>query len=217
MKKINIDPIGILCYAKSFVYACRNHELVNENDAKRQLEYIALQEAEMNHNLRNDRSLLSSVASQNNMFFMVSTVTAFMVAALKIFESGIGISGSEKNLLKDYPWYYTVAAILGICIIGWGLVEISKYNASKREFRINRLKRFKNKLRSKIFHHDSDLDNQRLSVRLRVYIRIQDWWYQHVSKRRSDSTGGRRAILILKLIFWLLFFIGLVWIIVRLF
>lgn len=201
-RQLNIDPVGILCYAKSFVYVCRNRCLIPEEEAGIHLDYISLQELEMGHAMRYSKSLLTSLATQRNLFFILTTVLAFAVAVLKIFESALHISGNnEIKYMADASWIYTALAVTAVCVIGYVLFEISSYFASKREFRTSRFRHAKNVLRSRIFFHDSNLRESKLSWQLRLYIWIQDQWYE-LSGSDKDSLRGKRLIIIVKAVAW---------------
>lgn len=214
-KKINVDPTGILCYAKSFVYTCRNNDLIDDQQAKSELEYITLQETEIAHRSRHNKSLMSSLASQRSFFVILSTVLAFMVAVLKIFESGLRLSGSNTQLLKEKEWYITVACFTGLAIIGFLVFYLSAHVASSKEFRVNIAKRNKSKIRAFIFNRDSDLENQRLSRALCSYIWIQNKWNAWFDSGKYP-VKGKVWIQVVKILVWITVVIGVVLGIVKL-
>ncbi len=220
LKQFSVDPIGIMHYAKSFVYACQNNSLVTSEEAKQQLDYISLLEAETNHSSRHNKSLLSSLATQRNSFFIISTILAFTVAVLKIFESGVKLSGTEENIYGALPWYWIIIGFGFVCIFGYSLFEWSFHSISKREFHLNKFKLNKNKLRNRIFNRDSDLNNGELSKNLRLYILIQDNWYKLLKgdkrSREGKSPNGKLWIIIAKMLFWLICLVTLILIIIRL-
>lgn len=203
LKEVNLDATGILCYAKSFVYACRENSLISNDQAKKELDYLALQEAEIAHRSRHNRSLLNSWASQRSLFVIFSTILAFMVAALKIFESFLRISGRDVAILKDEEWYITIACFVGLAVIGSIIFFLSAYVASSKEFHINRAKRNKNRLRAFMFNRNSDLENKRLSKSLRVYMWIQDSWNEWFGSKNNHGSG-KVWIQIIKILGWMI-------------
>lgn len=216
IKNVNLDSTGIICYAKSFIYVCRNNHLIPKDQADKELEFIALQESEIAHTSRHTKSLINSLASQNNLFFMLSTVLAFMVAALKIYESGMRLSGSELGWLSNEDWYSTVALLVILGAIGYLILFLSTKLAKKKEFRLNKAKSNKLRLRNAIFHKDSDLNNKRLSKSLRLYIWIQNTWNEKFN-HGSDRGKGKKGIQIAKIVFWTIMMglsiLGVLWLI----
>lgn len=212
MKGHNIDPIGILNYAKAFVYACRNNSIISDEIEKRQLNYISLLEADINHSTRHNKTLLSSIASQRNVFFIITTILAFIVAFLKIADSVIKYSNIESNTFEKWPWYVTTVTVMGIGILGWIILIISTYSIKKREFHKDKLKRLNDKIITFFFYKDSDLPNGKLSLNLRCYIWLQDWWADITkrifTKQKKDADSGNSRLghkylfLILKFLFW---------------
>lgn len=200
-----IDPVGIMNYAKSFVYACRNNNLVDESEARRQLDYISLLEAENSHSTRHHKSLINSLATQRNTFFILTTILAFAVAVLKIFESSVRISGHDGKILESQPWYYTFLSIVGICLVGYICFEISHHQITKREFHIHKARLRKNQLRTWLFHRDSNLLTGRLSYNLTTYIWIQDKWNDFFHGNKSKI-----GIQIAKIIFWTIIVVGII-------
>lgn len=209
MKQFNIDPIGIINYAKSFVHVCKNNKLLSEEESKHELQCISLLEDEINHTTRHHKSLLSSIATQRNWFFVVTTVFAFVVAILKIFESGLRFSQlSVTDIVpKNTSWYniaiaFAILVILGFCFFGW-----SSNRISKRDFHITKSKIRKNKFRSFLFNWDSDLVNAKFSFPYRTYIKIQDYWYNLNNKifgyNNEESPRGKINIYRVKFIFWI--------------
>lgn len=217
IKYVNIDPTGILNYAKSFIYTCQNNGLIDEPQAKNQLNYITLLESESTHSLRYNRSLLSSLATQNSTFVIISTILAFMVAVLKIFESGMRINGSDTNLFVNYSWHYTFLALLGLGICGYIFLWISKKHAAKKEFHINRVLKFKNDIVSWIFHKDSNIPNAKFSWRLRLYIWLQNTWYDCFISHIPRRYYGRQSVEIVKILFWICLLVGVVYALITIF
>lgn len=199
-----IDPVGIMNYAKSFVYACRNNSLIDDSEAKRQLDYISLLDAENSHSSRHHKSLINSLATQRNIFFILTTILAFAVAVLKIFESGVRISGHDGKILGSQPWYYTLLAIVCICLVGYICFEISHHQITKREFHVHKARLRKNQFRAWLFHRDSNLLKGRFSCNLTSYIWIQDKWNDLFHGDKSKN-----GILTLKIAFWLAAAIGI--------
>lgn len=216
IKNVNIDSTGIICYAKSFVYVCRNNQLIQKEQADKELEFITLQESEIAHASRHTRSLINSLASQNNIFFLFSTVLAFMVAALKIYESGMRLSGSNLEWLSKQDWYVTVALLVVLGAIGFLILFFSTRIAKKKEFRVNQAKVNKLRLRNAIFHKDSDLNYKRLSWELRLYIWIQDMWNEWFGSE-DDRGKGKNRIQKVKIVFWSIMLsisiLGVLWLI----
>lgn len=199
-RQLSVDPVGILCYAKSFVYVCRDKCLIPEDEARRQLDHIALQEQEMGHAMRYSKSLLTSLATQRNLFFILTTVLAFAVAVLKILESALHLS-SDSGVVK-LSWVYTALMVMAVCAVGYILFEISSYFASKREFHRSRLRKWKNRIRTFLFMRDSDLRNSKLSWQLRMYMWIQDRWFE-LSQSKDDSLRGKQLKVWAIVILWL--------------
>lgn len=189
----DLDPVGIFNYAKSFVYTCRNRNLISKDDASRQLEYITIQEAEAVHITRNHRTLLNSIAAQRNIFFILSTILAFTVAVIKIYESGFRIMGGQEKLNSSenpYVWLF----IVGTAVIGYVIFEISHYQALKKEFHRSKFYSLKRYLKHFCFYRDSDLINGQLSNSMRFYIKFQEIWYRVFSGRQMYNVlGGRVA------------------------
>lgn len=212
-----VDSNGILNYAKSFTYACYQHGLIDEKTSSRELRYIELLETEVNHASRHNKSLLSSIASQRSIFVILSTVLAFAVAFLKIFESAIRISGRNKGfgLLSDRPWYVTAIVIMIICLVGYVLFELSHWQSAKREFHKNSFKKFVFKIKSWIFFRNSNYEKGRLSRSLQIYLKIQDFWHliysaifenikKEQSKKNSNSSlAAKRGYAIILFILWM--------------
>lgn len=209
MHRLNVDPTGIMNYAKSFVNVCDRHNLISSEEAKHQLTCIKLLEDEINHEIRHRKSLLSSIASQQNAFFIITTVLAFVVAILKIVESGLRFGNKEVSSLipDDAPWYAVPVAILFIGVAGWAFLQLSSYRVSKREYHISKFKRFKNKVRQQIFNHDSDLNNGSLSWQFKSYIWLQDKWAEMIHSSQSGKDEIWKSIFLtqfLKIALWLI-------------
>lgn len=172
---INIDPIGILNYCKSFVYTCHNNDLISQEKTKRELDYLSLLESDTNNTFRHSRSLLNSIASQGSILFVITTVLAFMVAVLTIFKSTISLIGDNPEQQLKFPtWHYPVLIIAGLAICGFLIVWYSHKKASKKDYHTKYRGKIKRSIISGIFFKDSDLDNQKLSWQLRFYIKLQD-------------------------------------------
>lgn len=200
-----IDSEGVINYAKSFVHVSCNNGIIDSDEEKSQLQSIELLRMDIDHQARHNRTLISSVVSQKNFFFIMSTVLAFMVAFLKILESGIRISGQEEIFKSDNPWYILLG-IAGIGLLGLILLQLSSYNIRKQEFHPNKFRQNKNRLRAGIFYSDSNLKNARLSWRLRLYSWIQDAWNTHIPHNSEGDyqtqTVGKRIIIIVKFLAW---------------
>lgn len=211
-KHANVDPVGILCYTKSFTYACRNNGLITDDEAERQLDYISIQEQEINHRTRYSKSLLSSIASQNNLFFILTTILAFTVAVLKIFESGRNISGKTGSIFPDKsPWIYTALVIFGVCVAGYIFYVVSAYCASRREFKKSGFQRFKNRMKSWLFFADSNLKRARLSWRMQWYMQLQECRAELLEHFIQDPIARRRAIFVANAIIWVIMLGLIVW------
>lgn len=236
MKHFNVDPVGIMHYAKSFVYVCRHNGLVSDKDAARQLDYIDLLEAETNHILRNHRSLLSSIATQRNPFTIFTTILAFAVAVLKLLEFWMKLNKINPDKVPELPWYATAVALTFLCVIGYVLFEMSSRKIARRDFHISRVRQWKNKLRFIIFHWDSNLEKATLSKNLKAYMKIQDFWFNLCSHASRKSKGknkantqngsggakgkvnletGKRRIVITKITWWAVLYILFLYIMVR--
>lgn len=241
MTHFKMDPIGILCYTKSFIYVCKNNNLITEDETKRLLDHLSLLEADTNHNVRHHWSLLSSVATQRNILFIVTTILAFIVAVLKILDSGLKANDMElKDWFDGLPWYYSVVSLIMLGAIGYIIFEVSSSQITKRDFHINTARRRKNHLRNLIFNHDSDLEKRMLSWRLRMYIWIQNTWFlmwnpsqwewkkncrilkrfTKGKKRKKEKTEpnfetGKMVILISKIAFWMFLFVLSIYLMIK--
>lgn len=223
--RINIDPIGILNYSKSFVYACRNNGLISDEKASQQLEYITLLEDDTNNTLRHNTSLLNSIASQGSILFLITNVLAFMVAVLTIFNQTTPLLKDNENLSPKFDsWLYPTLILIALAICGGLIVLYSQWRASKKEFHDNHIHNFFTNLKARIFFKDSDLDRRIISGRLSRYIRLQDKFRARTARshranlnrlQSGDSLSFIRNELICKLILWLSVCVGLIYYVFR--
>lgn len=211
-----VDSNGILNYAKSFTYTCYQHGLIDEKFYCRELRYIELLDAEVDHASRHNKSLLNSIASQRSLFFILTTVLAFAVASLSIFESALQISNRKTyRLLVDNPWYITAVFVIIICLIGYVLFELSYLQSAKREFHKKYFKKIAYRIKTWIFFRNSNYEKGQLSCALQLYLKIQELWHlpysafyekfkQKSGKKNSNaSLAAERGYAIILFVLWM--------------
>lgn len=200
---INIDPTGILNYCKSFVYTCRNNNLIGQKKTKRELDYLTLLGSDINHTFRHSRSLLNSIASQGTPSSVITSVLTFVVAVLTIINSTISLIGNNPEQSLKFPsWHYPVLIIIGLAICGHLIITYSQKDGWKKDYHINYIRKTKNTIISTIFFKDSDLNKQVLSWQLRLYIKWTNSYRALINKLFKGKQLHRQVHVTFTLIKW---------------
>jgi len=166
--EFRIDPIGVLSYAKAFVATCCNNGLISSEQKAKSLEYLTIQESEINHLTRHHRSQLSAIIGQRNFIFLFSAVLALLVAIVKIVGSVVNIPKYDFSSEASNDKAFIAIGILGLCtLIIWIILEATHARILRKEYRR------KSHYRCPLLR-DSNLEKQRFSIPYSTYLFYQD-------------------------------------------
>lgn len=167
-REFYFDPVGIIAYSKSFVATCANNGLIDKDRKDRTLEYIGIQESEINHLTRHHRTQLSAIISQRHFILMFSAIVALTAAVVKIASTVVKIP--QYNFSKSFAEQssaLTAALIVIAVIIAIAIaLQVTHARVLKKEYRRNTSPGW---LRRNLMV-DSNLDNKSFSWRYRAYI-----------------------------------------------
>lgn len=82
----DIDCMGVLLYAQTFVNVFKNNDLIDKEYAKSILEYIETQKKEVEYMTQKHRSMITSFISKSGIFGALAAISAATVAFLRVID-----------------------------------------------------------------------------------------------------------------------------------
>lgn len=174
-----IEPNGILLYAKAFVNVCHNNGLIDNEDYRKNIDFIDIQSKEIDIMTSLKRNVITTAVSQANLVFVISGVLAFMVAVIKIITTFftfykqpfsatfLSLWNNDISEVELSVFLHHLIGIVLLAFLGLTLYFIhNRWMASKR---------FKLQSEGKCWLMvNSSLTKGKLSCPYRFYIWIQD-------------------------------------------
>ena len=152
----NVNPQGIILYAKAFIRVFEENKFVDEHVARKAQEHCELLGKEIEQMTAEHSAIARAFITNHNLFILVPALLAFVMACLKTADL---LHLHVKQYVISFKYvpdsYYAVGKFMLLASIGYALYIISSTRARKKRF-----KRTKEKSKNILFVNSIILGNR---------------------------------------------------------
>jgi len=195
-------PLGIIPYAKSFLYVCENNKFIEKEEADCLHKFLENQKSDIEISQLENNTIVGSFLTQRNLLATLTIAIAFLLATIQVFKFVSDVPEVNEWLKTINTWLVVLIVIFGGFSFGVVLKKIVEFNVFTEML-------FKRKEKSNsIFNRDSKIDKKtgkgRLSRLYSLRLRLIDVKLKIKNIINRELIWGACLILIIAL---LMFFI----------
>lgn len=166
-----INANGVFYYAKSLAVVYKNNELITSDQADSALKFLEIQEAEHNMMTSTDKSIFVSLAAQNNIYFIITAILAFVVSMLKIFTTFVQWEHIDFAKLNKDLLITDFLILLGLVVIGAAFLLGSRAFILRKKFRCKQPKSY-------CFFQNSNIEKKKYhwAYELWLWLNVVKMW-----------------------------------------
>ena len=135
---MSCNPLGLIQYAKSFLYVFENNELIFSKEADALHKFIENQKNDIEISQSENNTMISSFLTQKNILATITFSIAFLIATIETFRLVSNVPEVKGWLgnISTSQWWAVVFIVISVGVgTGWGLKRVAQSLVWSKMFR----------------------------------------------------------------------------------